>query len=152
MEKTSKFLSPVLSIVLGILLLVFKGDVVSIALTVLGVVFLVMGIMDIVNKQITLGIVRMVIGAAIIVFGWLLLSVALYVIAVFLIIAGIYGIYKLLQKKSAKALDYLQPILLTVVGLCLFFNQGGTVAWVFIVVGIILIVQGIVGLLNVLKK
>lgn len=152
MEKVNKYLSPALSILLGILLLVFKGEVISIALTVLGVVFIVLGILDVTKNQTTPGIIRIVIGAVIIAFGWLLLSVALYVIAVLLVIAGIYGIYQTSTKKSSTALNYLQPVLLTLVGLCLFFNQGGTVAWVFIAVGIILVVQGIIGLLNVLKK
>ena len=152
MQNYKKLLSPVLSIVLGVLLLVFKGSVVSIALSVLGVVFIVLGIIDITNKQTTVGIVRIAIGAVIIIFGWLLLSVALYVIAVLLVLAGVANLYNLVNAKKPFGLNYLQAILLLLIGLCLFFNQGATVGWVFLVVGIILVVQGVLGLVSALNK
>ncbi len=153
MKKFSKFLAPILAILLGVLLVAKQGELVSIALTVLGVVFIVFGIIDIVKKNdVRTGVVRIVVGAVIIAFGWLLLPIALYIIAVCMTIAGIAGIYALLKGKKKFSMDYLQPILMTVAGICLFFNQGAAISWVFIVVGIMLIIHGALGLMNAINK
>ena len=152
MKKSQKLTSPLIMLIIGILLLVFKGGVVSIALTVLGVLFLIIGIIDITNKKMQTGITRLIIGAVIIVFGWLFVQIALYIIAVILAIAGIYGLISLMTQKKKFSLIYLNPLLLFVAGVCLFFNQGVTMDWVFVVVGAVFLVQGILGAYGSLKK
>ena len=152
MKNLSKLASPLLSIALGVLLLVFKGGIISIALTVLGVLFIVMGVMDLVNKQNQTGLIRFIIGAVIIALGWLLVSVALYIFAVLLVLSGAYGIFTLTKNNKKLSIAYIQPILLLIAGACLFFNQGTTVDWVFIVVGAVLLAQGVLALYNGLKK
>lgn len=152
MKNFAKLTSPLISLLIGILLIVFKGDIISIALTVLGALFIVLGIIDLTNNQNQVGIVRIVVGVVIIAFGWFLVSVALYVIAVLLVIAGAGAVFNLTSKKAKFSIAYLQPILFILAGLCLFFSQGTTVSWVFIVVGAILAVQGVMGLYTSLKK
>lgn len=152
MKNLTKLTSPLLTLAIGVLLLIFKGGIVSIALTVLGVVFLVMGIVDIINKQTQTGIIRLIVGAVIIVFGWLLVTVALYIIAVILAITGLYGLFGLISQKKKISVMYLNPILLLIAGVCLFFNQGTAIDWVFIVVGAVFVVQGLIGTYETLKK
>ena len=58
---------------------------------------------------------------------------------------------KLLAKGLTNNVLYLiGPILMIVAGVLLFFNQKGTIDWVFIVEGVILIVEGLFNLLSVL--
>ena len=152
MKNLSKLTSPLLLIAIGLLLLVFKGGVVSIALTIFGVVFIVMGIVGLINKQNQTAIIRLIIGAVIIAFGWLFVQIALYIIAFILILTGVYLLFNLVSKKIKFSLVYLNPLLLFVAGICLFFNQGVTMDWVFIVVGAVFVVQGVLGVYGMLKK
>ena len=47
---------------------------------------------------------------------------------------------------------YIAPILNILLGLLLLFNQNGTVAWVFIVTGVLLIVDGVMLLCSAFSK
>ncbi len=151
MEKFNKFTIPLLNILIGILLLVFKGGVIKIALTVVGVAFIVFGIVDLLNKQKQMGIARLIVGAIIIVFGYFLTTVAIYIIAVLLVLGGVLSLGKLTQARVRSALHYVQPILLMIIGLCLLFHQGAAVSWVFIVAGVAFVLNGILELSRTLK-
>jgi hypothetical protein len=50
----------------------------------------------------------------------------------------------------AKIVGFIQPVGYLVVALCLLFNQGGTVDWVFILAGIFFIVQAALALVDCL--
>ena len=45
-----------------------------------------------------------------------------------------------------------QPIIYVLVAFCLFFNQGGTLSWVFTVSGIFFIVDGVVALIGSFER
>ena len=140
--KNSKLISGILLAVVGLLLIVLKGQVISIAATCLGVIFIVNGIMAIVKNDFTKGIITIVIGAIIILFGWLFVTIALYILGALLIA---YGVLDLINKSKVKivfddtlkkVLYYIIPVLYIVAGACLLFNQGETVSFVFIFSGI----------------
>ncbi len=152
MDKLSKYAMPLVNVLIGVLLLILKVRVVSIVLTVLAVVYVVLGILDLTKKQTVRGIVRIIVGVAIGLCGWFLISLALYAIAVIMIICAIAGIVNLRQSKTSFGVDYFQPIALAVIGICLFLHQGAAVEWVFIVAGICFIINGIIGLMNTVRK
>ena len=155
--KNSKLVSGIIFAVVGLLLIVLKGQVISIAATCLGVVFIVNGIMSVVKNDLTKGIITIVIGAIIILFGWLFVTIALYILGALLIA---YGVLDLINKSKVKivfddtlkkVLYYVIPVLYIVAGACLLFNQGETVSFVFILTGVILLVNGILTILESLK-
>ena len=122
-----------------------------------GVVFIVNGIMSVVKNDLTKGIITIVIGAIIILFGWLFVTIALYILGALLIA---YGVLDLINKSKVKivfddtlkkVLYYVIPVLYIVAGACLLFNQGETVSFVFILTGVILLVNGILTILESLK-
>jgi uncharacterized membrane protein HdeD (DUF308 family) len=45
-----------------------------------------------------------------------------------------------------------QPVIYILVAICLFFNQGGAISWVFILSGVFLILDGIAGIIGALDK
>lgn len=159
-KNQNKLISAVLMTVLGILFIVFKNEVISIALTVLGVLLVVQAILDFIHKAYVSGVIRAVIGALILVFGIgnLLVTVALYVMAAVLLVYGILqliGALKALNKNSsllAKIFAFLEPAVCLFIAVCLLFNQGGTIAWVFIVAGIFLIIDGVIALIDCLAN
>ena len=67
--KDVTFLTSVIYIVLGLLLAVFKGEVISWAMTVAGVLLIVFGVLGIVKGKTLYGVIGLVAGILIIVCG-----------------------------------------------------------------------------------
>ena len=138
MKVSEKIISAILTLVLGILFIVLKGQVVSIAMTILGVLLIVLGIMNLTTKLVAPGVVK--------------------ILAALLLIFGILQLYAQikLNTKGARIIDtifaYALPVICIVIAFFLFFNQGGTVDWVFIVAGVFTIIEGILMLANGLRK
>ena len=157
MEKKSEHLiQAILTIALGVLFMVFKSDIIGIAMTVLGVALIISAVVDLVHKQVAPCVIKAVVGVVIIVFGWTLMNAALYIMAALLLIYGILLLYQTIKDKERvenadKILRFVKPILYIVISVCLLFNQGGTIAWVFILSGIFFIVEGIISLVQYLK-
>lgn len=139
-------------IVLGLLLIVLKGGVVDIAMTVFAVSMIVTAILDFVNKRTNDGIIKAVLGVCILVFGWMFVNLALYILGAVLIVMGLMLLVNLRRgsmfEDSNRALNYIRPIVMVVAGVCLLFNQGGTIDWIFIVGGIMLLIEGLLELVG----
>ena len=139
-------------IVLGLLLIVLKGGVVDIAMTVFAVSMIVTAILDFVNKRTNDGIIKAVLGVCILVFGWMFVNLALYILGAVLIVMGLMLLVNLRRgsmfEDSNRALNYIRPIVMVVAGACLLFNQGGTSDWIFIVGGIMLLIEGLLELVG----
>lgn len=152
MKRSNKFLTALFTIVLGVLFIVLKGDVVSIGMTIMGVALIISSIIDLIKKQGSQSIVKLVIGIVVIVFGWTLVSAALYIMAAVLLISSIMQISTISKMTKGFNLSYLQPIMSLVVAICLLFNQGGTISWVFVVSGVCLIIEGVIAFFDSMKK
>ena len=77
MKRTEKIVSGLLTIALGVLLIVLKGSVVSILMTVLGVGLIAFGLVDLWNRLIPPAVVKMVVGAIVILCGWVIVEAVL---------------------------------------------------------------------------
>ncbi len=148
MKRTEKIVSAGLTIALGVLLILLKADIISILMTVLGVGLIALGVMDLVHKLVPPAVVKLVSGAVVILCGWIIVSAVLYIVAAMLLVVGIILLYEKIKGKVSfsskwKTLcDYAVPVLFILIGLCLLFNQGNTVNWVFIISGIFTVVEG----------
>lgn len=158
MTKSNKFISAIIMIVIGALLIFLKGAIIGYLLTALGVALIVMGILDAVQKKdIPACVIKCVIGALIIVGGWVFVAVILYILGALLVVVGVLGIIKLVQRHTkgenllATVTAYLVPSLYILIGICLFFNQSAIMDIMFIIVGVIVLVDGIVQLVNAVK-
>lgn len=156
--KNNKLFTGVVLGIIGLLLIILKGQIISIATTFIGVIFIINGVMSIVNKDLTRGIIIIVMGAVIILFGWLFLTIALYIVGVLLIT---YGIIDLVNKFKVqisfednfkKILYYLIPVLYIVAGAVLLFNQGEAISFVFVFSGVVLLVNGLLIIVDGLKE
>jgi len=154
MKITNKLIMGILAVVVGTMLIIMKGEVLSIALTLLGVTAILMGVLDIARNSGSSGIMKLIIGAAIILFGWLFVDITLIVIAVLMILfCGMNLIgslktdgYPMSAVQTIRT--YAKPVIGLLAGICLLFNRGGTVAWVFTVVGIVFVIEGIMMLIE----
>ena len=87
-------------------------------------------------------------GIVVILFGVFAVRAVLYLVAGILLIIGILLLYERFKSRSycystwQKILAYLLPAICILIGVLLLFNGGNTVTWVFIVGGILVIVEG----------
>lgn len=152
-KKSSLFIS-ILTAVIGLLFIILKNDVIGISMTIIGVFLIVMGVLYLIDKLFLSGVIWIVIGVVIIVFGWVLATVVIYILAVYFIISGIINIINLIKAHTKGTnflytlLIYAFPVFSIIIGILLCFNQGGTIAWIFIVCGILLLIDGIVGIVQ----
>lgn len=157
-QSKSKLISAILMAVIGILFIVLKNDVISIGMTVLGIMLIVQAILDLVGKRFAMAVVKGVIGVLIIVLGWLFLTVALYIMAAVLLICGVLQLIDVIKSlphfKSllGKVVGFIQPAVYIVIAVFLFMDQGKTVSWVFILAGIFFIIQGALALIDCLAN
>ena len=136
------------AIIIGFLLLFLKGAIISILLTVIGILVLVSAFMDWRSQKTNGAIIKAIVGVCILAFGWLFINLALILVAAVLIGVGIKKILEIRANSPANltlqdnVFLYAKPALMVFAGIILFFNQGGVIDWVFIVVGVLLIVEG----------
>lgn len=150
-KKTdSALISALLYIVLGVLLIVFRSQMLGIAMTIAGIIFVVSGILEVVKKNWAGGAVSLIIGIAILVLGWVATQIVLLVLGILIALKGIIALVEALGKKRTTLLGVLFPVLTIVVGLMLAFGNGLDI--LLVICGVLLALDGAIGLLNSLKK
>ncbi len=145
-ELTLGLSTPILYIIIGILLVVFKSQTLQWVMTAVGVMFVISGIVDLVKSHTASGTVSLVVGVLILVLGWAAVTLVLKVLGVLLAVKGLVGLIDVfrLAKKRRTLIRFLFPILTIIVGLALAFGNG--LNDIMLIVGMLLIVDGILGL------
>ena len=136
-------------IVLGILFCIFRAGMINALLTIVGVVLIGLGVYDIVKKNYIPAVIEIILGIAVIVCGWTILDIALLVLGIGLVIYSVYQIVMIakdFKKKGWMAL--IKPIITLIIGVFLIVAKWFLVDWVFIVIGVIFIINGIMALLQ----
>ncbi len=136
-------------IVLGILFCIFRAGMINVLLTIVGVVLIGLGIYDIVKKNYIAAVIEIILGIAVIVCGWTILDIALLVLGIGLVIYSVYQIIMIakdFKKKGWMAL--IKPVITLIIGIFLIVAKWLLVDWVFIVIGVIFIINGIMALLQ----
>lgn len=156
-NKSNELLTAIALILIGGLFIIYKGEVISIAMSLIGITLVVLGIIDILRARVVSGVVKLVFAALVVLAGWLFVTLALYVLGAFLLIAGITQLIAISKLKIKKltlpaVMHIAQPVIYILVAICLFFNQGGAISWVFILSGVFLILDGIAGIIGALDK
>ena len=152
MEKkaNSELFSSILYIIVGLLLVFFPGNVLGWAMTIAGIFFIVSGILDFIKQNWTGGAVSLIIGIAILVLGWLAAAIVLLVLGILVAVKGIVALINVIKNGPKNALDLVFPILTIVIGAIIAF--GNALSILLIIGGILLAVDGVIGLIGALKK
>ena len=157
-NKTENITTGISAIIVGILLIILKASVLQAVMTILGILVLTMGILDLMALVKAKGVIELIMGVIILIFGWALISLSLYLMALLLLVFGIYQLKKVidLNVRGFNTLDtisiFAPPCFDIVLAIFLLFNQRGTVSWVFIICGILLIIEGILLISNIYIK
>ncbi len=149
-KKNSEIFSSLLYIIIGVLLIVFRSQTIGWAMTIAGIFFVISGALDLIKQNWAGGAVSLIIGIAILVLGWAAAQIVLLVLGIMIAIKGIVALIGAFKMKNTNALDIVFPVLTVVVGLMLAFGSGIDV--LIIVTGALLALDGILGLINSLKK
>ena len=148
--KASGVLASLLYIVLGILLLVFPGEALKWAMTIAGVVFIVFGALELLKKNILGGAVSLIIGIVILVFGLALTGLVMLVLGILIAVKGALALLQVLKSKNKSLLSILFPCLTIVCGVLFAFGNG--LDLVIMIGAILIILDGVFGLIASLKK
>ncbi len=149
-KTNSELFSAVLYIIVGALLVIFRSQTLGWAMTIAGAFFVIAGALDLIKKNWAGGAVSVVIGVAILVLGWLAAKIVLLVLGILIALKGLITLIELLKVKKWNLAELIYPILSVVVGLMLAFGNG--LDLMIIIVGILLAVDGVIGLAGSLKK
>ena len=143
--STQNILTCILYVVVGALLCFAQGEVLKIALTVIGVLFLALGIYDIVKGRMTNGIVEAVVGIVILICGWTIVDWVILILGVLLIVKGVLD---LINNMKGGWKSLLAPVVTIVVGILLACTKfaADIASILLIVAGVILIINGILAL------
>ena len=152
MEKkaNSELFSSILYIIVGLLLVFFPGNVLGWAMTIAGLFFIVSGILDFIKQNWAGGAVSLIIGIAILVLGWLAAAIVLLVLGILVAVKGIVALINVIKNGPKNALELVFPILTIVIGAIIAF--GNALSILLIIGGILLAVDGVIGLIGALKK
>lgn len=159
MKKNQAVVSAALMLIIGILLIVFRREVLSIAMTILGACLIVLGVLDLIEcRDYLLFAVKVVIGILIIVCGWAILGIACYVIGALLLVYGLMQLWNFICSKTkiVSVSDffavYSNPIMNIIIGLCLLLSNVGSIADVmFIIVGAFFIIEAALDLFAIFQ-
>ena len=148
-KKTINISSPILYLILGILLMIFKMQMLSWAMTLAGIAFVVMGVLDIINKRTKSGILNIALGVIILVVGWTILNIVLLVLGVLIAAKGVMDLVEILKRKKRSALKVILAALTIALGVALALGDLlGNLIWI---VGLFLVIDGALGLLGAKK-
>ena len=143
--------SSLLYIIIGVLLVIFRLKAVDVAMTIVGALFVISGVLDLVKRNWTGGAVSLIIGIAILVLGWLAVEIVLLVLGILIAFKGIVALLAIFKRKRNNALDVLFPVLTIAAGLMLAFGNN-SLDIMIVITGVLLIIDGILGLLGAMKK
>ncbi len=149
-KSNNELFSSLLYIIIGALFIIFQAQVINWAIYVVGAIFVVSGILDLFKKNWVGGAVSLIIGIAILVLGVKFKDIVLLVLGILIAVKGIVALVDVIKKSRKNALDLIFPILTIVVGAMLAFGNGLGV--MIMVVGILMVVDGIIGLVASVKK
>lgn len=150
-KVTNNMVYALLYVIVGILFIVFKSGMLNWLMTIIGVVFIALGVYDIIKKNITNGIIEAAIGVVIIVGGWVFVEIVLIVFGALLIVKGATDLISLF-KGSKDVVSIIVALLTIALGVLLIVSKWVALDWMFIVIGVVFIVEGAFSLFPELKK
>ncbi len=136
-------------IVVGILFCIFRGAVAVWCVYALGVLLIVQGVLDMVNRRLVQGILEAAIGVLAIGFAAAITKYAIIVLGVILLV---WAVLRLFDNSRKTGLALLYIIGAAVIGVLMIINAFAVLDWFFLVIGILLIVEGVLCLLPASAK
>lgn len=148
MKQSEKIISAILTMVVGVLLITMKDNFISILMTIAGGCLIVVGVVDACNRLLPPAVIKIVSGLLLIICGWAVVRAVLYIVAALLLVGGILLLYDKIKRrcKCEKLLftisEYATIGIMIFIGFLLLFHQAQAVNVIFIVSGVLTIIEG----------
>ncbi len=140
-KSNQNLINAALYILIGVLLCIFRASVLDWAMTAIGIVLIAIGILNIVKKALAEGIIMAAIGVVVILGGWLFIDIILLILGVALLIKGVLDLVRAIEHKSVPTI--VGSVITMVVGVMLVVSKWALLDWLFIIIGAVLIVDGV---------
>ena len=153
-QSRNELIAAILMTVMGILFLVWKSNVISIAMTVFGIFLILQAILSLIAKQYVVAAIKGFFGVIVILLAWVFIKVALIIFAILLALVGLLQLLESIKNLPhaktvlVKVLSFVKPAIYIAISVCLFVNTVKAVDIVFIIAGVFFIVEGIISLIN----
>ena len=134
--------------VFGILLIAMQDKFIGILMSIAGACLIVLGAVDLFQRCVSTAVIKIVSGILIIICGWVLVEAVLYVISALLLIFGILLLYDKIRKRYVcdsllkAVILYAIPSVMILIGVLLLFHQALAMRFIFIVCGLLTLVEG----------
>lgn len=149
-KSNSALFSYLLYILIGAILVIFRSGTLGWVMTIVGCIFATAGILELIGKRWVSGAVCLIIGLTVLILGWAAAQIVLLVLGILIAIKGVVELIDAVKKNKKSVPEILYSILSVVIGLMLAF--GNALDIMIVIVGILLIVDGIIGLFGLIKK
>lgn len=145
---SSPLITGVALIIIGILFCALQSGFVSILLTIVGVVLIILGALALVGRKWILGLIEIAVGIIIIACGWTIVDITLLILGIACIAYAIYQMIVIFpslkgSKPSEIVIALLNPIFTLALGVILVVAKWKMVNAIFIVIGVVAIVAGL---------
>ncbi len=140
-------LNGILYILVGVLFCIFRAALLKWLLTIVGILFLVQGVLSIAKRDMYGGVLGLVLGLLLILGGWLFVEVVLIVFGVLIIVKGVMDLMEALKHKN-NLLPIVVACVTLAVGILLIVSRWAMLDWFFILLGIVFIVDGVLALVG----
>lgn len=148
-RQNSNITSPLLYIALGVLLMIFKTQMLNWAMTLAGLFFVASGILGLLRGRTVTGIINIALGVIVLVVGWTLVSIVLLVLGIFIAAKGVISLIETLKAPHKSALRVVFAALTIAIGVALAF--GNLLGNLIVFIGVLLVIDGILGLIGAMK-
>lgn len=149
-KRNSELITSILYVLIGLLLAIYKTQTLNWGMTIAGIFFLVSGTLDVIKKNYAGGAVSLIIGIAILVLGWLATAIVLIVLGIMIAVKGVVALVEILRKNKPNALEVVFPALSIALGILIAFGNGADI--VILIAGVLLAIDGALGIIGALKK
>ena len=139
--STNNILTCAVYAIIGLLLIILKGGSLGILMTIVGALLVVLGVVDIIKtKDMTKGMIEVVAGVAIIVCGWLIADIVLLILGILLIVKGAMEVFNNF-KNGIMAI--VSPVVTIVIGILLVIAKWTLIDVFCMIIGVIFLINAV---------
>ncbi len=157
-KNNKAWITALIYVLIGVFFIIFKMGMLDILLRVVGILFIIQGVIALASKDYVSGIINTVIGLTIFIISFT--NLIWYVLIIFGILLVIKGLIDLISSLSQKDFRTIATACVTIVlGILLILTQTALVSIlaflidvVFIIIGVLFIIDGITALLGLNSK
>lgn len=143
-QLLNNILTAVAYIAIGVLFCIFKGAVLNWLVWIIGVLLIIRGAVDFLSgrRLTSRALAEILLGVLTILFGVLFAEAIAIVIGIVIIL---YGVVNLLNN-SRNIFTLLVSVLTIVCGVMIVANSSGAISWLFVAIGVMFIIDGVLAL------